>query len=119
MNEKKREKEVKQEVTIAVENAQPEVVASVAADVINKHIYEVVAPVRNLPFHKALASLIKAERCGGKELDHLIRQVSAKLLNGENVRDSLVILHDALGELHSNADAEAREHIGAAIAALS
>lgn len=118
MNEKKREKEVKQEVAVVAENVQPEVVAS-AADVINKHIYEVVAPVRNLPVHKALASLIKAERCGGKELDHLIRQVSVKILNGESVRDSLVILHDALGELHSNADAEARDHVGAAIAALS
>ncbi len=114
MNEKKREKEVKQEVAVVADNVQPEVVAS--AEIIDARTTKEAA---QLPRHKALASLIKAERCGGKELDHLIRQVSAKLLNGENVRDSLVILHDALGELHSNADAEAREHIGAAIAALS
>lgn len=118
MNEKKREsKEVKQEVVSEI--TQPEVVASAAVDVITKHLDEAAAPVRNLPFHKALASLIKAERCGGKELDHLIRQMSAKVLSGENVRDSLRVLHYALGELHSTADAEAREHIGAAIAALS
>ena len=107
MNEKKREKEVKQEVVVAVESAQPEAVVSVATE------------TTSLFRHKALASLIKAERCGGKELDHLFRQMSAKILNGENVRDSMVILHEALGELHSNADGEAREHIGAAIAALS
>lgn len=117
MNEKKREpKEVKQEVTIAIESAQPEVVASAAVEALTKIIEPQTTPALR---HKALASLIKAERCGGKELDHLIRQMSAKILNGESVRDSLVILHEALGELHSNADAEAREHIGAAIAALS
>lgn len=116
MNEKKREKEVKQEVAVVAENAQPETVASVAVERLTKIAEPQTTPALR---HKALASLIKAERCGGKELDHMIRQVSAKLLNGENVRDSLVILHEALGELHSNADAEARDHIGAAIAALS
>ena len=116
MNEKKREKEVKQEVAVVAENVQPEVVASAAVERLTKIAEPQTTPALR---HKALASLIKAERCGGKELDHLIRQMSAKILNGESVRDSLIILHDALGELHSNADAEAREHIGAAIAALS
>lgn len=115
MNEKKREvKEVKQEV--ASEITQPEVVASAAVEALTKIIEPQTTPALR---HKALASLIKAERCGGKELDHLIRQMSAKVLSGENPRDSLVILRDALGELHSNADAEAREHISAAIASLS
>ena len=114
MNEKKREpKEVKQEATIAGESVQSETVAAV--ETLAKIVEPQATPVLR---HKALASLIKAERCGGKELDHLIRQMSAKVLNGENPCDSLVILYDALGELHSNADAEAREHIGAAIAAL-
>ena len=72
MNEKKREKEVKQEVTTAVESVQPEAVAS--AEIIDARATKEAA---QLPRHKALASLIKAERCGGKELDHLIRQVSA------------------------------------------
>lgn len=117
MNEKKREvKEVKQEVAIVVESAQPEVVASAAVETLTKIVEPQTTPALR---HKALASLIKAERCGGKEIDHLIRQVGAKILNGENVRDSLVILYYALGELHSNADAEAHEHIGAAISALS
>ena len=117
MNEKKREpKEVKQEVTIAVESVQPETVVSAAVEALTKIVEPQATPVLR---HKALASLIKAERCGGKELDHLIRQVSAKLLSGENVLESLFIIHAALGELHSNADAEARDHIGAAIAALS
>lgn len=115
MNEKKREvKEVKQEV--ASEITQPEAVASAVTEEGTPRSTQVATPLR---FHTALASLIKAERCGGKELDHLIRQMSAKVLSGENPRDSLVILHDALGELHSNADAEARDHISAAIAALS
>lgn len=115
MNEKKREsREVKQEVVSEI--AQPESVASAVTEEVTPRSTRVATPLR---FHKALASLIKAERCGGKELDHLIRQMSAKVLSGENVRDSLRVLHYALGELHSNADAEAREHIGAAIAALS
>lgn len=114
MNEKKREpKEVKQEATMAIESAQPEVLAVV--ETLAKIVEPQATPVLR---HKALASLIKAERCGGKELDHLIRQMSAKILNGENPCDSLVILYDALGELHSNTDAEARDHVGAAIAAL-
>ena len=68
MNEKKREsKEVKQEVTIAIESAQPEVVASAAVEALTKIIEPQTTPALR---HKALASLIKAERCGGKELDH-------------------------------------------------
>ena len=116
MNEKKREKEVKQEVAVVAENVQPEVVASAAVERLTKIAEPQTTPALR---HKALASLIKAERCGGKELDHLIRQMSAKILNGESVRHSLIILHDALDELHNNTNTKTHNHINTAITTLS